>query len=159
LLCLLLLAGSLQAMEDFEIEADEWDVDGREGTAIYQGNVEIRHGQLTIKADRAEFYESEPGVFERAVMTGEPVTLLLTPEDGPRTEGQARRIEYKMQTEQLSMEGAARLSQQGRDMRAQRIDYDMPNERIRATRAQEDGERVRVRFESGQDKSNGGNDS
>jgi lipopolysaccharide export system protein LptA len=155
----LAMAASAQAMETLEIDADSQDVDGKAGIATYEGDVIIRHGQLLIRADKVVFYESEPGVFERAVMTGRPVTLIATPDDGPRTEGQARRVEYRLQDEQLFLEGGARLKQPGQDLSAERIDYDLSSERIRASRGDGEDERVRVRFESREKKNGGENGS
>ncbi len=152
LLLLLLTPAAVNAdSEELEIDADHWEVDGREGISIYEGNVVIRHKELLIQADRAVFTEREPGVFEKAEMTGSPVTLVITPEDGPRTEGEAEFMRYRFEDEVLLMEGTARLKRPRQTLSAESIEYTIPGERIRAQRGEDDEGRVRTRFERGED--------
>ncbi|MDQ2069537.1 lipopolysaccharide transport periplasmic protein LptA [Natronospira bacteriovora] len=147
LLAGLMLAAAAQAEGEMEILADEQDVDGQAGTATYRGNVEIRQQNLLIYADQVVFFENEDGEYDRAEMRGQPVHLISTPEGRAKTEAFAHFMEYNLQTEHLLMQGEARLKQERQDLRAERIEYDLPTERIRASRGDGEDERVRVRFE------------
>lgn len=170
LLCALLLSTGVAAQtgdaraEELAINSGFQEIDGQAGIAIYRENVEFRHGQLRLDADEMQVHEQEPGVFDRAVITGSPVTFVITPEDGPPTRGRARRIEYDFQSRALHMSGEARLERPGHSISAETIDYNMRSEQIRAQRGDESGSRVRTRFapdseDDGASSNESGNDS
>lgn len=152
LLCALLLTTGAEAQTgdggegELAINSGFQDIDGQAGIAIYREDVAFRHGQLRLDADEMQVHEQEPGVFDHAVITGTPVTFVITPEDGPPTHGQARRIEYDFQSRALHMSGEARLEQPGRSISAEIIDYNMRSEQIRARRGEDSDSRVRTRF-------------
>ncbi|MCP1726076.1 lipopolysaccharide export system protein LptA [Natronospira proteinivora] len=157
LLCFtLLLAGPASAVEDLEIEADDFDGDGRAGVVTYRGNVVMRHQEMTIHADRMRFHQTPDGDPERAEFDGEPVRLRVIHESGPDTRGQARQIHYRFDTEHLQLIDEAEL-QQGRQLiSAAHIDYNMPTEQVRAQRGEDEESRVRTRFQQNGEEENGG---
>lgn len=157
-LTVLLIPGlAAQQAEDLEIEAGFHEVDGRAGIALYRDDVTFRHREMRVQAEEMQAHELEPGVFDYAILTGGPVTFVVTPEDGPRTEGQADRIAYDFQEQHLTLEGNAQLTQPGRSMSAGRIEYNMATEHIRAQQGDDGDGRVRTRFvpESDEDEENG----
>lgn len=147
LLCLLLASGPALGIEDVEIEADDFDGDGRAGVIVYRGNVIMRHKEMTIHADLMRFHQTAEGEPDEAEFEGRPVRLRVIAEEGPDTQGQARRIHYHFATEHLQLSEEAELRQGRQLISAAQIDYEWPEERVRARRGDGEDSRVRTRFQ------------
>ena len=96
-----------------EVEADRLDLDQRAGTAVYTGNVDIRHGGMQLRGERVEIERNEAGELSRATSTGERAYLRHQAEgqEGP-TEGWARRIIYHVAERRVELIDQAELTQQ-----------------------------------------------
>jgi len=149
LVLLMLLSLPLLASDDLDISAD--DFEARAGVFYYSGNVVLSHKEVTIYADRLTFTETADGEPEKGEFEGDPVRLEAKPEDGPETHGQAKRIFYRFADEYLLLEDKAQLKQGRQEMSAARIEYEIPIQRIRAQRGEDDESRVRTRFQQQDD--------
>ena len=149
------------------IESNASDMDRRNGTVVYQGNVTLTQGTLLITADKL-YILSDGNQIEKIVAEGGPATYEQQMEVGkPLTKAHGNRIDYYAGERRITLRGDAQLSQQGNQMNGDLITYDMTSEVIKARgnqpeaadeptgEATSDG-RIRVVIQPGQLK---GNDS
>lgn len=165
-------SGLVQALpSDWEqevlIESNASDMDRKNGTVVYQGNVTLTQGTLLITADKL-YILSDGNQIEKIVAEGGPATYEQQMEVGkPLTKAHGNRIDYYAGERRITLRGEAHLSQQGNQMNGDLITYDMTSEVIKARGNQDEnssepsGEatsdgRIRVVIQPGQLK---GNDS
>lgn len=166
------ISGTVQALpSDWEqevlIESNASDMDRKNGTIVYRGNVTLTQGTLLISADKL-YILSDGNQIEKIVAEGGPATYEQQMEVGkPLTKAHGNRIDYYAGERRITLRGEAQLSQQGNQMNGDLITYDMVNEVIKA-RGNQDEEntepseeatndgRIRVVIQPGQLK---GNDS
>lgn len=147
LACWLLIAPVLSAdegqREPVTIEADSAVFDERQGQSIYTGHVVITQGGMQIRADEVTVYTKE-NELKRIVARGEPVRFRRQREGEKEILGEARRLDYHADTEHLLLQDRAWLTQGGNRFSGQRIEYDMPRERVSAAQGEDGSQRVRV---------------
>ncbi|HEB93866.1 MAG TPA: lipopolysaccharide transport periplasmic protein LptA [Gammaproteobacteria bacterium] len=148
LACTLLLAAPLLAAdkaqrEPVTIEADSAMFDERKGQSIYTGHVVITRGGMQIRADEVTVYTEEDAL-KRIVANGEPVRFRRQREGEKEIRGEARRLDYRANDEHLLLQDQAWLTQGGNRFSGQRIEYDMPRERVTAAQAGDGSQRVKV---------------
>ena len=148
LACTLLLAAPVLAAdkaqrEPVTIEADSAMLDERKGQSIYTGHVIITQGGLQIHADEVTVYTEEDAL-QRIVASGEPARFRRQRAGEKEIHGEARRLDYRAAGEHLLLQDQAWLTQGGNRFSGQRIEYDMPRERVTAAQAEDGSQRVRV---------------
>lgn len=132
-----------------DIEADREFLDMREGIFQVQGNVIIRQGSMTIRADELEIegFSEAGGDAERFVAKGSPATYEQEIDVGIFVTASAEEIIYDAVERILIMQGNAELFQGGNVVRAARITYNLEAQQIEAERGESDDERVRNIFQ------------
>ncbi len=149
-LCLLLgalLTAAVTAAETqrqpVTIEADSAVFDERQGQSTYSGHVVITQGGMQIRADEVTVYLADEKL-KRIVARGEPVRFRQQREGEKEILGEARRLDYLADEERLLLQDQAWLTQGGNRFSGQRIEYDMPRERVTAAQGEDGSQRVRV---------------
>jgi len=123
------------------IAANSAELDDRQGTGVYQGDVVVTRGNMTLWADRITLYAPERRP-ERLVAEGRPVRAEMPdPNELPRT-ATAQRMEYHFATQMLTLTGEARVHTNTEDARGERITYDLTRDVIRAESSP--GQRVQI---------------
>ncbi len=147
LLALTLMATGAVALESdrnqpIELAADSVDINEAEGLSVYRGDVDLRQGSMHLQADvvRVHHRGRDPS---RVVAEGRPVRFEQQSTRGP-VEGQARRVEYEIASENLELSGDAVLVQGKDTMRSDRIVYDRVRAVVKAGAAAEGKQRVRI---------------
>ena len=140
LLCSLVPAAAAQPID---IEADHAEFDSQNGTTLFQGNVVLRRGTLTINADRITLYRSA-GSVTRTVAEGAPARYSQTMPDGGEISAEAHKIEYLATSEQLRLSGQARLLHNRNRFSGEQITYDIRSERVHAEGGENGKQRVRA---------------
>ncbi|WP_149194893.1 lipopolysaccharide transport periplasmic protein LptA [Luteimonas suaedae] len=112
-------------------------------TVLSQGVV-ITQGTLDIRADRADIH-SRNGDISRAVLTGTPAVLKQQMDDGSPMTARARKIDYDMATEIVTLTGDAFVDQPRGSMKSQRIVYNMQSGRVES--GGNDAGRVQMRIQ------------
>ena len=136
---LLLARPSLAAQAPINISADRATYEG--GTGIYEGNVVLVQGALSIRADRLIIDEQNREV-NRILALGKP--SILTQNDGT-VRAQANSIEYFVKNGQVILTDQAIIEQQGSEIRGNRIVYDSEKQTVLAESDKNDGsERVNM---------------
>lgn len=132
--------------QPLELTADSADMDEAKGLSIYRGDVDVRQGSMHLRADVLTVFHTgrKP---TRMVAEGRPVHFEQQGADGP-VKGQARRLEYEMNSENLLLIGDAVVNQGKDTMRSDRITYDRVRGQVKAGSAAQGKQRVRISIES-----------
>ena len=146
-LAMMLLSSSLPALESdqdqpIELTADYADIDESSGLSVYKGDVDLRQGSMRLRADIVTVHhvDRKPA---RMVAEGRPVKFQQQSDKGP-VQGEARRAEYEVSTENLVLIGDAVVVQGKDSMRSDRIVYDRVRSVVKAGAAAKGKERVRI---------------
>lgn len=128
-----------------QIEADSLRMDDVRKIAVYEGNVILTQGSMSIAADRIDVRQDDQGM-TAGEATGRPVRFQQKMEgrDG-YLEAQAYRLDYDARSEVMKLVGAAHIRQGGDDLRGGTIIYDLRTERYQAQGTSGDGKQGRVR--------------
>ncbi|MCB1908389.1 MAG: lipopolysaccharide transport periplasmic protein LptA [Rhodocyclaceae bacterium] len=134
------------------IEANRGSIDNRNNVHVFEGNVVLSQGSLTIRCDKLVVTQDADG-FQRGVASGG---------DGGRAsirqrrearadfvEGRADRIEYDARTKKATLIGRAEVTSGGDEVRGQYIEYDGLSETYLVTNSKsansrDNGGRVRA---------------
>ncbi len=150
------------------IESNASDMDRKQGTVVYTGNVVLTQGTLKIESERL-YILSDGKKIEKIVAEGDegkPATYQQQIEEGKAlTKAHGNRIDYYAGERRITLRGDAELSQQGNQMNGDLITYDMTSEVIKARGSQDDSTdkpatetssdgRIRVVIQPGQLKDN-----
>ncbi len=124
------------------IEADRLTVDDRNKVHVFEGNVVLTQGTLTIRGDKLVVTQDAAG-FQNGVATaaGERLASFRQRREGSAeyVEGEAERIEYDSRTEQARLFNRARVRSGGDQVSGHYIEYDAITENYLATNAPQAG--------------------
>lgn len=148
---LALFVTSVAALESdrdqpIELAADSVDIDEGKGLSTYKGDVDLRQGTMRLRADIVTVYRSGRKT-SKIVAEGRPVKFQQQSKKGP-VKGEARRVEYEVDSENLLMAGDAVLIQGKDSMRSDRIVYDRVRAVVKAGAAAKGRQRVRISIEA-----------
>lgn len=145
-----LLQGSAFALsgdreQPIQLAADSVDIDEARGQSIYKGNVELIQGSIRLLANTVTVQQQ--GRKPNKIIA---VGKVRFSQKGPRgpVKAKARRAEYVVNSELLTLIGKASLNQAGDTMRSDRIIYDRVKHRVRAGAAAKGKQRVRITIEN-----------
>ena len=127
-LCAVLLALPAQAekadrSKPVNLEADTVTLDDIKKVSVYQGNVILSQGSLTLRADRVQVTQNANGL-DKISASGRPAAFRQKV-DGREEfiEGFSDRIEYDSANSQLELIGQAQLRRGGDELRGAQISY------------------------------------
>lgn len=146
ILCTPLAALESDRRQPIELSADSVDLDEGKGTSTYRGDVDLRQGTMRVLADVITVHQRGRKPY-KIVAEGRPVKFRQQTERGP-VRGEARRVEYEVDSEDLVLIGDAVLVQNNDSMRSDRITYDRQRAVVKAGAAAQGKQRVRISIES-----------
>lgn len=118
--------------QDMTIISDQAEIDRRQGSIVYLGNVVLTQGTLTIEADRLVILQQD-GVVQSARAEGTPARYQqLIEMDASPTQATGQRIDYQALKRLITVSGNAELQQQGNVFSGARIVYDISSETVSA---------------------------
>lgn len=98
----------------------------------YIGDVVMTQGSLTIRADKIDIFSSARKI-QRLSASGKPAELSQRSSlDDRQMDASAEQIEYNITDETAILTGNASVVQQGSVVKAERITYDIKQERVQA---------------------------
>lgn len=119
------LAGQATDRElPMKIAADSSTGNLEAGKLVLAGNVEITQGSLVIRAQSGEILQAE-GRIDRANFDGAPVTIRQQIEGQGELNAQAKRLEYQVEQEIVTLVGAVKIDRPRGSMRGERIVYNL----------------------------------
>jgi lipopolysaccharide export system protein LptA len=95
--------------QPIEIEADRATLDEDEGISVYEGNVLLQQGSLSLRGSRMTVYITDNQV-DRVILEGQPASYSqrLEGEENDQ-QAEAGRIEYQAATQRMILQQAARI--------------------------------------------------
>lgn len=150
LLLLFLQAAPLLALQSdrqqpLEINADSTDGSLGDGRTELRGNVLIRQGTLMIAAEVAQVEKVE-GKVREVILTGEPVRLEQEIENQGKVQAQANRMEYRVATGLVTLNGAADVSHPQYEISGEMIQYDLNAQHFQGSGGDDNG-RLKIRLD------------
>ncbi|MCK7595929.1 lipopolysaccharide transport periplasmic protein LptA [Microbulbifer sp. CAU 1566] len=134
----LLLAANAQALpndreQPVKVSADNLEANRSKNLSVYSGNVVISQGSLQIRADRVEVHGNAQGEINKVVATGKPAHFQQQVEESTTpVKARAQRIEFLVGSDALQLTGEAFVDRDGNTLSAERIDYDLNSEQMKA---------------------------
>lgn len=130
--------------QEINIEADSAEFREPEGVTVWEGNVSMTQGSITVQADRITVH-TQNGMTTRLVVEGNPAHYMQTiNEGGDRVIATSNHMEYLTVEGILTLTEDARLTQQGTTLSGNQIVYDVQQHVLRAS-SQGDSNQERVR--------------
>lgn len=124
------------------IDADRAELDEAAGSSVYLGNVNLTQDGIALSGNRLTITRTENRDL-RATMIGNPARLQHTPPGSDRTVvATAGRLVYDTTSRLLVLEESARIARGADRLSAERIEYDLANQRVKASGG--DSGRVRI---------------
>ena len=116
------------------VESERMHVDDAKKISVFEGNVVITQGTLTIHADKVTVHQDKDG-FQYATAIGNPATFRQKRDgDGGYIDGAADRIEYNGKADRVQLFNHAWLKREPADeVRGNYISYDGPTEYFTVT--------------------------
>lgn len=125
------------------IEADRAELDDARGISIYRGNVKVTQGTLVLTGDIMTVHNKGNDV-EKVIMEGKPATYKQRPDNKDKdVRASALHMEYFTNPEKIILTKQAEVEQEGDVLRSERIEYDVPTDKVNAGTDQPN-ERVRI---------------
>jgi len=113
------------------VDAREIEMDFRNGSRIYTGNVRAKQGSMKLKADKMELYLKN-GSLEKGFAWGKPAVFRQRP-DGKDADvvGKALKIEVYEAKNLVILKGKASITQEGSTILGKKITYNMKTDRMK----------------------------
>lgn len=132
-----LLCGSADARQSDRLQEVVIDADGTvytaddsgDGDVVLSGNVMIEQGTLKIESDTGTV-KRRNGEIRSAVLTGSPVQVRQTLDDGTQMQARAQQIDYDLVEGVVLLTGNVFVTQPQGDMRGERVRYDLKTGRL-----------------------------
>lgn len=140
------MAEQIKLKHPLEIDADEQSARLKENIGVFQKNVQIKHGNMSITADYLEAHKrTELGDNQQLLIaSGKPVKLSAIQEDGSTIVASAENITYDVAKSLFTMSGNAKFQQNGDMMSADTIIYDRENETVTSKKAKNSDNQVKT---------------
>ena len=128
--------------QPIQLAADSVDVDEGTGISLYQGNVDLRQGNMQMLADkvRIKYQGRQP---KKIFAYGKPVHFTQKTDEG-LVAAQALRAEYIVNSDFLTLIDKASVTKNGDTMNSDRITYDRVHHKIKAGAAASGKQRVQI---------------
>ena len=117
--------------ETIDITAHYLLLDEKNGVSKYRGAVFFKKGTLSIKADTITLYYNA-GKLTKALIVGSPADVLHYPDNEAKVHSQAKKMEYFVYEERLTLKGQAFVDQGDRHFSGETIEYDTRQRTITA---------------------------
>ncbi|WP_052383866.1 lipopolysaccharide transport periplasmic protein LptA [Litchfieldella xinjiangensis] len=135
------------AQQPIEVAADQLDLDDRDGTAVYSGDVEIRQGSMQLTGQRVEIQRNDAGEVSRITATGQRAYIEQQPApDEPVVKGWGRTIVYHSAERRVELIDQAELHQAADTFDGAYVQYYLDRRTVQARSNVQGSEKQRVRM-------------
>ncbi|MBV1921641.1 MAG: lipopolysaccharide transport periplasmic protein LptA [Pseudomonadales bacterium] len=138
LILLTLPLSSIALEEDrsqpIEVSANQATLDDKQSLAVYEGNVVLTQGSLTIKADKLTIKAAAGGQVDEVIATGKLAEFTQTPE--PNKDpiiAKAEHITYSVALEKIVLSRSASVVQNKNLFQGNVITYDIKQQKLSAS--------------------------
>ena len=114
-----------EALKPIDVDADVFEVSGKEKRGVFRGNVVARQGDVTIRASRVEaFYSKSLSAIVKAVAEGG-----VTVTSGGKV-GRAEKAEFNNEQRTIVLTGEPRLLEEGTVLEGREIVFHVDDGRV-----------------------------
>jgi lipopolysaccharide export system protein LptA len=138
------------ASEDLIINADNQDLDYKNNTLYFSGNVIVQQGDITIKADEL-FVLTTQGNSDQLIAKGKPAIFSQAKVNNEELSAQALEITYIVDAKILKLSGTAKFQQGGSVVESAKIEFDLKAQRVKAEGDESKNGRVTTRLKTKKD--------
>ncbi|GAA0294309.1 hypothetical protein GCM10009128_11100 [Psychrosphaera haliotis] len=138
---LLLICQMAIANDDLVIDSENQDLDYKNNTMFFSGNVKIQQGSLTITADEL-FVITKDGVGEKLIAKGKPAKFIQDDPASELLEASSNEIVYMINDRVLELNGEAKYKQGSSIVESGNIVFDLNAQRVKADGDKSTGGRV-----------------
>lgn len=132
--------------EDLFIDADNQDIDYKERTLYFSGNVIVKKGNISIFAEELFVETDENDDAEKLIAKGSPAKFSQLGEGSLNISSEALEITYLVNTEILTFKENATLKQGGSEVTGNLIEFDLVAQRVKAAGDEDENSRVTTRL-------------
>ncbi|MDO6681984.1 lipopolysaccharide transport periplasmic protein LptA [Oceanobacter sp. 5_MG-2023] len=138
------LATTVEALpEDWQqemiIESDRAELDRKTGMVVYEGDVVLKQGTLTIESDRLTLI-LDGKALKQAIAEGQPARYQQqVSSNKPITRATAKRIDFYADRKEIAFKGDAALRQENNLFSGELIRYDIEQETVSASGSETSG--------------------
>jgi lipopolysaccharide export system protein LptA len=148
------IAGKDDFNQEIKIASSNQSVDGIAKKSNFWGAVVIQQGSLRVKADEVEVDASQGDGKQIFIAKGKPAEYSQQQEDGSIVTARANRIEYRLDSRSLSLDGSAEIQQNNSSVKGESIIFNMELEQILAQGENNEEGRVVTIFQPEKKKNN-----
>lgn len=138
--------------QPIDIKANRVEINQREQTSHYFGNVRMEQGSLKIDADEVVVYLTD-GKLHKIIIIGNPARFEQMPDNSNEiVTSKAERMEYFASEERLLLKQNAEVNQGPNHFRGDFIEYNTLTSTVKANKAQDGNSRVHAIIQPAEDK-------
>lgn len=137
---------SANETEDLFINSDNQDLNYKDRTLYFSGNVIVKKGNISIFASELFVETNEQGDSEKLIAKGNLAKFSQQGEGSLDISSQALEITYLVNTEILTFNGKATLKQGSSEVTGESIKFDLVAQRVQAEGDEEENSRVTTRL-------------
>lgn len=138
------MAGKDDFKQPVLVDSDRQNIDLKTNTTVFDKNVSVSQGSLSIRADRLLATRQDKKGKEVYIATGHPARYQQTLDNGKPILAEANEITYDVDAKMLVLKGNAMLTQNNSQVAGETIRFDLINQTLEAERS--DKEQVKSIF-------------
>jgi|GEM_PF-3472914 len=119
----LIYAADKSKAQILDIQSQYLLLDEKKGISTYKGKVLLQKDTLIIKADEMTLYYTGEKL-DKVIITGSPADVRHAPDNEAKVHSQAKKMEYLIQEDKLTLSGQAFVNQGNRHFSGETIEYD-----------------------------------
>ena len=135
-----------ESSNELLIDAGYQDLQYKEKTIYFSGNVSVKQGKLLITADELFVETNDDGTTSKLIAKGSPAKFQQTGADNEQISSEALEIIYLVEQQVLKLEGKAVFKQGGSEVISDSVEFDLQAQRVKASGDKEQGGRVTTRL-------------
>ena len=132
--------------DELLIDSAHQDLNYKERTLYFSGNVTVTQGNLSITAEELFVETSEDGTSEKLIAKGSPAMFKQKGLNSQDVSSRASEIIYLVEQKILKLNGNAVFQQGGSEVSSDTIEFDLTAQRVKAEGDKEQGGRVTTRL-------------
>lgn len=142
--CRVAFSAAAPSNQSIYLEADQVDIDDKQGVSTYTGKVKMTRAELQIEADKMTVYRSKQQL-QKIIAVGTPVQLhQAATASSKEIHGEGLRMEYDAISGEILLSENAKLHQEENDFSGNFIRYNLNSEIVKAGKGETQNQRVRV---------------
>lgn len=140
--------------QPIHLQADRVEINEKQATSLYQGNVHLKQGSLKIDADEVSV-QMHDGKLDVIVIRGKPAILEQLPDNqNDLVRSRAEYMEYYAAQERLLLQTNAQVTQGNNLFQGDHIEYDTLNSVVKAHKEPGSDSRVHAIIQPKEQKDN-----